>query len=51
MTVALDGETQGNGYQDTLAKLQMNFAVEKVEKAVEYKLGDPVKKTEVKPPR
>lgn len=28
LTVGLDGETQGNGYQDTLAKLQMNFAVE-----------------------
>ena len=28
LTVALDGETQGNTYQDTLAKLQMNFAVE-----------------------
>lgn len=28
--VKLDGETQGNDYQDTLAKLQMNFAVEKV---------------------
>lgn len=28
LTVALDGETQGNSYQDTLAKLQMNFAVE-----------------------
>ena len=28
--VGLDGETQGNAYQDTLAKLQMNFAVEKV---------------------
>lgn len=26
--VALDGETQGNDYQDTLAELQMNFAVE-----------------------
>ena len=26
--VALDGETQGNDYQDTLARLQMNFAVE-----------------------
>lgn len=32
LKVALDGETQGNGYQDTLAKLQMNFAVEKVGK-------------------
>ena len=28
LKVALDGETQGNAYQDTLAKLQMNFAVE-----------------------
>ncbi len=29
LKVILDGETQGNGYQDTLARLQMNFAVEK----------------------
>lgn len=28
LEVALDGETQGNDYQDTLADLQMNFAVE-----------------------
>ncbi len=28
LEVSLDGETQGNDYQDTLAKLQMNFAVE-----------------------
>ena len=28
LEVALDGETQGNSYQDTLADLQMNFAVE-----------------------
>lgn len=28
LTVSLDGETQGNAYQDTLADLQMNFAVE-----------------------
>ena len=28
--VQLDGETQGNDYQDTLAKLRMNFAVERV---------------------
>lgn len=31
LTVALEGETQGNDYQDTLAKLQMNFAVEVLE--------------------
>ncbi|WP_095176217.1 MULTISPECIES: sortase B protein-sorting domain-containing protein [Blautia] len=30
LKVTLDGETQGNGYQNTLARLQMNFAVEKV---------------------
>ena len=29
--VQLEGETQGNDYQDTLARLQMNFAVEKVD--------------------
>lgn len=28
LEVSLDGETQGNAYQDTLAQLQMNFAVE-----------------------
>ena len=31
VTVKLEGETQGNDYQDTLAELQMNFAVELVE--------------------
>ena len=31
LTVKLDGESQGNVYQDTLAQLQMNFAVEKAE--------------------
>lgn len=30
LRVALEGETQGNDYQDTLADLQMNFAVELV---------------------
>ena len=29
LKVALDGETQGNSYQNTLARLQLNFAVEK----------------------
>ena len=32
LNVKLDGETQGNSYQDTLAKLRVNFAVEKVVK-------------------
>lgn len=31
LKVALDGETEGNDYQDTLARLQMDFAVEPVE--------------------
>lgn len=31
LTVKLDGESQGNDYQDTLAKLRMNFAVERAE--------------------
>lgn len=30
----VDGETQGNGYQETLAKLGLNFAVEVVPEAV-----------------
>lgn len=29
LKVSLEGETQGNDYQDTLARLQMNFAVER----------------------
>jgi hypothetical protein len=33
LTVALDGETQGNGYQNTLADLQMSFAVEETASA------------------
>lgn len=33
LVVKLDGETQGNDYQDTLARLKMQFAVEKVEEA------------------
>lgn len=37
LVVKLDGETQGNAYQDTLAKLSMNFAVEKVNADKIYK--------------
>lgn len=29
LTVGLDGETQGNAYQNTLARMQLNFAVER----------------------
>ena len=35
LRVALEGETQGNDYQDTLADLAMNFAVELKEAAPE----------------
>ena len=38
--VELDGETQGNDYQDTLARLQMNFAVEKAAGPVVIQTGD-----------
>lgn len=34
LKVSLDGETQGNAYQNTLAVLQMNFAVELVDTTV-----------------
>lgn len=40
LTVKLDGETQGNDYQDTLARLQMNFAVELVGTETVVKTGD-----------
>lgn len=33
--VQLDGETQGNDYQNTLARLKMNFAVEKVNDGIQ----------------
>lgn len=42
LTVSLDGESQGNDYQDTLAQLQMNFAVEN---------ADPVEVTVTPTPR
>ena len=38
--VELDGETQGNDYQSTLARLQMNFAVEKVAGPIVVQTGD-----------
>lgn len=37
LDVLLDGETQGNDYQDTLAQLQLNFAVELLEPSSYYK--------------
>ncbi len=41
LEVALDGETQGNDYQDTLADLQMNFAVELSRQPDAQEPGDP----------
>ncbi len=35
LKVALDGETQGNAYQNTLARLQMDFATELVQSAAQ----------------
>ncbi len=40
LTVALDGETQGNTYQDTLANLTLNFAVEERRNPVPVNDGD-----------
>ena len=40
LKVVLDGETQGNTYQNTLASLQMNFAVEKAGAAPNTGGGD-----------
>ncbi len=41
LTIGIEGETQGNGYQNTLAKLRMNFAVEKV------KVSNTITKTKI----
>jgi hypothetical protein len=53
--VQVEGETQGNGYQRTLAALQMNFAVEKVAEGttrnvVNRVTGDNVTRTQVRNP-
>lgn len=40
LTVSLDGETQGNDYQDTLADLQMNFAVELNDEPTPHSTGN-----------
>ena len=43
LNVALDGESQGNRYQDTMADLQMNFAVESRGAVRTVQTGDPVR--------
>lgn len=43
LRIGLDGETQGNNYQNTLASLQMNFAVEEVKAEIVYQTGETVK--------
>lgn len=45
LKVKLEGETQGNTYQDTLAKLQMNFAVELVDDSTTPETPDNPTKT------
>ena len=42
LKVTLDGETEGNAYFDTLARLQLNFAVEPVAEAEEETPAPPV---------
>lgn len=41
LTVALDGETQGNAYQNANAVIDLTFAVEKAGKVSTVKTGDP----------
>lgn len=43
--VKLDGETQGNGYQNTLAKLRLMFAVDVIPANYIYVPGDPTTET------
>lgn len=45
LTVKLDGESQGNDYQDTLAKLRMNFAVERAESRTVTVTPTPIQNT------
>lgn len=48
--VKLDGETQGNGYQNTLARLRLNFAVNIIPANYIEVPGDPTKVTIQDPP-
>ena len=50
LRVGLDGETQGNGYQDTLAKLRIVFAVDTVPTKYVEVPGDPTIITVTDPP-
>ena len=40
LVIGLDGETQGNNYQNTLADLQMGFAVEPTGQSTSVRTGD-----------
>lgn len=48
--VKLDGETQGNGYQNTLARLRLNFAVNIIPASYVEVPGDPTHVTVQDPP-
>lgn len=50
LRVGLDGETQGNGYQDTLAKLRIVFACDTVPTKYVEVPGDPTVITVTDPP-
>ena len=49
LKVSLEGETQGNDYQDTLADLQMNFAVELPSPTPTGTTGTPTPGTSTRP--
>ena len=51
LDVGLDGETQGNGYQSTLAALRINFAVDTVPPEYVEIPGEPTTVTVKDPPR
>lgn len=41
LDITMDGETEGNEYQDTLAKLKMNFAVERAQNSTQTNPSNP----------
>lgn len=41
LDITMDGETEGNEYQDTLAKLKMNFAVERAQNTTSTNPSNP----------
>lgn len=46
LDIKMDGETEGNEYQDTLAKLKMNFAVERAQNSATTTPSNPTNPTD-----